>query len=799
MDVVGSETAADCIDCAAGKFAEASGSDTASHCIDCSAGRYVDIAGSDEASDCIDCPPGKHIELSGSNAASDCISCYAGKYSSIAGSDAESNCTNCTAGLFSWAGSSACSAQCPAGTFADVAGGTSACTGCVAGTFFDVAGSEAAADCISCESGAFSATGSSTCLARCPVGTFADVVGGTGACLNCIAGKYVGVTGSNAASDCIDCAAGRYSGVAGSGTVSDCVDCAAGHFTTDANNDSDGDGVSTGASHCNLCPAGKHNSEGSSTCIDCTVGLYGSTSGATSSSSCTECDVGRYSDVSGSGQCTECIAGKYVGVTGSNAASDCIDCAAGRYSGVVGSGTVSDCVDCAAGTFSPVGSSTCGDCPAGFLADIGGGTAACVPCVAGRWVNQSDAAECIDCAVGKYGDVAGSDEASDCIDCAVWKYGDVAGSDACIDCAAGKYVHVAGSDAASDCVDMFGDAEIDEFVAAVNSGATGMIGLQISTDGQALELGAMNVISGQDVRLFSTASGTTLALAAGASVATGGMLTISGSVQLTDLSLVGAAWSSANAGTVVFDGGVAAVLPDGTAASISGSMPGTLTVQSNGATVVSIARSDSSAVASFTPSDWAAVRWFGDAEIDEFVAAVDSGAAGLLVLQIGADGQALRLTAVRVVSGQDVRVLSTATDTTLVCVGAAVGTGGTLTIDPSVHVIGSVANWAGRPGRVMAFGYNNYGQLGDGSTTNRNSPVTVGALGSDNAQLVAGYYHSLVLKADGRVMAFGYNTNGQLGDGSTTQRNSPVTVGALGSDNAQLVAGGYHSLVLKSE
>ena len=63
------------------------------------------------------------------------------------------------------------------------------------------------------------------------------------------------------------------------------------------------------------------------------------------------------------------------------------------------------------------------------------------------------------------------------------------------------------------------------------------------------------------------------------------------------------------------------------------------------------------------------------------------------------------------------------------CVGAAVGTGGTLTIDPSVHVIGSVANWAGRPGRVMAFGRNHYGQLGDGSTTDRNSPVTVGALG----------------------------------------------------------------------
>ena len=65
---------------------------------------------------------------------------------------------------------------------------------------------------------------------------------------------------------------------------------------------------------------------------------------------------------------------------------------------------------------------------------------------------------------------------------------------------------------------VFTDANIDDFVAAVNSGATGLIGLQISTDGQALELGAMNVVSGQDVRVFSTASDTTLASIAGADV-----------------------------------------------------------------------------------------------------------------------------------------------------------------------------------------------------------------------------------------------------------------------------------------
>ena len=84
------------------------------------------------------------------------------------------------------------------------------------------------------------------------------------------------------------------------------------------------------------------------------------------------------------------------------------------------------------------------------------------------------------------------------------------------------------------------------------------------------------------------------------------------------------------------------------------------------------------------------------------------------------------------------------------------------------------------------------------------------ALGSDNAQVEAGRKFSLVLKADGRVMAFGRNSVGELGlppnsgyvpnDISTwvlADYHTPTQVAALGGDNAQLAAGSEHSLVLK--
>jgi alpha-tubulin suppressor-like RCC1 family protein len=100
-------------------------------------------------------------------------------------------------------------------------------------------------------------------------------------------------------------------------------------------------------------------------------------------------------------------------------------------------------------------------------------------------------------------------------------------------------------------------------------------------------------------------------------------------------------------------------------------------------------------------------------------------------------------------------------------------------------------------GGVWAFGHNDHGQLGDGGTTDRKTPVLVGGLAAASA-IAAGWHHSLALQADGTVRSWGDNSQGQLGDGTTTQRASPVAVSGLAGVTA-IAAGGDQSLALKSD
>ena len=84
-----------------------------------------------------------------------------------------------------------------------------------------------------------------------------------------------------------------------------------------------------------------------------------------------------------------------------------------------------------------------------------------------------------------------------------------------------------------------------------------------------------------------------------------------------------------------------------------------------------------------------------------------------------------------------------------------------------------------RSGGVKCWGYNNKGQLGDGSTSNRAAPVNVSGLGSGVRAIAAGKGHTCALTQAGLVKCWGANQLGQLGTGSTTNSLVPQKVTGL--------------------
>ncbi len=99
-------------------------------------------------------------------------------------------------------------------------------------------------------------------------------------------------------------------------------------------------------------------------------------------------------------------------------------------------------------------------------------------------------------------------------------------------------------------------------------------------------------------------------------------------------------------------------------------------------------------------------------------------------------------------------------------------------------------------GTVWTWGLNTNGQLGDGTTTDEHAPIQVPGI-TNAIAVAAGGSHTLALLADGTVRAWGLNANGELGNNSTTESHTPVTVSGLTGVTA-IAAGGMHSLALKS-
>jgi hypothetical protein len=94
-------------------------------------------------------------------------------------------------------------------------------------------------------------------------------------------------------------------------------------------------------------------------------------------------------------------------------------------------------------------------------------------------------------------------------------------------------------------------------------------------------------------------------------------------------------------------------------------------------------------------------------------------------------------------------------------------------------------------GTLWTWGVNSDGKLGLGDTTSRNSPVQVGTL-TNWKQASAGGRHTACVKTDGTLWTWGFNTQGHLGHGDIVPKSSPVQVGSL--TNWKQVSAGVDSI-----
>jgi len=130
------------------------------------------------------------------------------------------------------------------------------------------------------------------------------------------------------------------------------------------------------------------------------------------------------------------------------------------------------------------------------------------------------------------------------------------------------------------------------------------------------------------------------------------------------------------------------------------------------------------------------------------------------------------------------------------------GEGGTGTLENIVEISAGTAHTVARAsnGTVWAWGNNTSGRLGDGTTTQRTAPVQVQGI-TNATQIAAGGEHTIALRSDNTVWAWGANNMGQLGDGNGAVgvvSATPVQVEAFGTVSS-ISAGLSHNAAVRSD
>jgi len=125
---------------------------------------------------------------------------------------------------------------------------------------------------------------------------------------------------------------------------------------------------------------------------------------------------------------------------------------------------------------------------------------------------------------------------------------------------------------------------------------------------------------------------------------------------------------------------------------------------------------------------------------------------------------------------------------------------GSIFTDSTLSSRGSHACAVLDDGTVSCWGYNGDGQLGDGTTTNRSTPTQVSSFGNGRTAVAisSGTTHTCALLDDGSVSCWGWNTYGQIGDGTRTLRNTPTQTSSLGTGRTAVAisSGFWHTCAI---
>jgi alpha-tubulin suppressor-like RCC1 family protein len=122
-----------------------------------------------------------------------------------------------------------------------------------------------------------------------------------------------------------------------------------------------------------------------------------------------------------------------------------------------------------------------------------------------------------------------------------------------------------------------------------------------------------------------------------------------------------------------------------------------------------------------------------------------------------------------------------------------------VTKDYLISVYPEIGQQIGIPPELWTWGNGFQGRLGNASITDRSTPITTFAGGTNWKQVSAGYRHISAIKTDGTLWTWGNGTNGRLGNANTTDVSTPITTFAGGTNWKQVSAGGSHTAAIKTD